>query len=373
MIDKYESFVGRKEEQYLLRFIKNLWDALVRPKSFRDVVTWIDYVFLKLIRLIKIHSENYNAIEFQKKIFCDICKILNSFNDKFYVWNFHNSISKTSLEKYINMSLWEQFYDVAYGKIWDFDYNCNGWNCTKYTLSFYNFFDALRKVWLDLKISIFRLKNIDDVFLWMMSWRHSWLLINFQWEDYILDYKWINNDFSKTDSPVIQTVDWLLDSVKNREELKNIWVTDFSELDLLRINNLKKKNSRENWSDLIVYFDNVEAFLEDVKKYPCPQRISFVENYLEWGSMLYSYWFFRGWVFIETNEVEKFYYLKDDVQLKLENEDFLESFIENIGYCEDVSWNCFWLTIKDREMLLCLMNKIKYDICLDSLISMYIS
>lgn len=369
MIESLDS-ADVKRNQFFERFVNDLEVALISPNSSIWVIDRINYVFVKLRRLIKNHSELNNK-EFQWKIFADICKILNSINSKFFVWNFHNSISNTSLEKYKNMTLWEQFCDVAYGKFWDFDYDCKWWDCAKYTLSFYIFFELLKEAWLDLEVSIYRLKNIDDIFLWMNSFRHSWLLINFQWKDYMLDYTWINDVFSKTNTPVIQSVDSLLDSVKRNENIRKLNVTDFWNLDCFRSKKCEKSVSREDSDNLFVYFSNVEDFLEDVKNYPSPKRISFVELNSEWKSTRFSYWFFWEWVCIEINNDEFFYFLKNDAQIDRKSSKFFESFVENIEfvvYTNDEKEN---VSEKSRNGLLRLLKKIENDINFDCLISIY--
>lgn len=361
-----------------IKFCKDLKSILISAKSSQEVITWINDVFVKLRRLVnnysqvKFHLNLLNLIkfdfkicddrEFQKKIFDDICKILNSFNDSFFIWNFHNSISKTSLKNFKNMTLWEQLYNVEYWKKWKFNYDCKWWNCTKYTLIFYKFFDMLRNAWLDLKISIFRFKNINDNFVWVKILRHSWLIINFQWVNYLVDYGGINDVLFWT---VIQSIDSL------KSVIETLFRWDFAEFDKLKVENLEKYSSRENKNCLFILFNNVEDFLVDVENFPWPKRVSLIDYTLRWEPTKLSFEFNDKWVCVEFDENKVSYILKQGAILDKDPSKFFESFADNIDYVINFYWERRKFQQRSKSDLLKLFNIIKDKIDLWYVISWY--
>ena len=353
--------IEKRRDNNLNRFCKDLMNTLFYAKSSQDVVTWIDDISLKLKKFIKQQTRIDNNKTFQAQMFIDICTFLNALNGNFRVRKFHNSISKTSIEDYKNMSLWEQFFNNAYEENREFNYDCKWWSCTNWTLSLYNFFNALREAWLDIKISIYRLKNTDDNFVWVVSMRHAWLVINFQWVDYMIDYEGINDAFSWC---LIQSVDRL------KSEIQKFWIKDVHNLDALKIQNWKKNNIRDN-DQMLIHFDNIDDFLDDVKKYPELKKISFITTKLKnWEPTRLDYEFFNWWVYIEVDEYQRIFFLKKDAIIEKDKTKFLKSLTENIDYVKDEYWEKKF-TQADKEELDMLLWMVENDINLDYVMSEY--
>ena len=353
--------IEKRRDNNLNRFCKDLMNTLFYAKSSQDVVTWIDDISLKLKKFIKQQTRIDNNKTFQAQMFIDICTFLNALNGNFRVRKFHNSISKTSIEDYKNMSLWEQFFNNAYEENREFNYDCKWWSCTNWTLSLYNFFNALREAWLDIKISIYRLKNTDDNFVWVVSMRHAWLVINFQWVDYMIDYEGINDAFSWC---LIQSVDRL------KSEIQKFWIKDVHNLDALKIQNWKKNNIRDN-DQMLIHFDNIDDFLDDVKKYPELKKISFITTKLKnWEPTRLDYEFFNWWVYIEVDEYQRIFFLKKDAVLEKDKTKFLKSLSENIDWIQDEYWEKKF-TQADKEELDMLLWMVENDINLDYVMSEY--
>ena len=354
--------IEKRRDQNIDRFCKNLMDTLFYPKSSQDVITWIDDVFLKLRRFVRNQSTLHQDPEFQRKVFIDVCRFLNALNCNFNVRKFHNTIPNISLDEYKNMTLWEQFFNNAYEDYREFDYDCKWWSCSYWTLSLYKFFDALREVWLDIKISIYRLKNTDDNFVGVMSMRHAWLVINFQWVDYMIDYEWINDVFSRC---LIQPVDSL------KKEIMKFWISDVENLDALKMKNWEKYTSREDKDSMLIHFKNTEDFLDDVKKYPELKKISFITHKLKgWEPTRLDYEFFNWWVYIEIDEYQRYFLLRQDAILRRDKKEFLKSIAENIEAVKDEYWTKKY-TQADKEELLMLLWMVENDINLDTVILEY--
>ena len=354
--------IERRRGIYLDRFCKDLMDALFYAKSSQDVINWIDNISLKLKRIIKQQTRLDNNKLLQAQIFADICMFLNALNWNFCVRKFHNSISKTPMEEYKKMSLWEQFFNNAYEENREFDYDCKWWSCSNWTLSLYNFFNALREAWLDIKISIYRLKNTDDNFVWVSSMRHAWLVINFQWIDYMIDYEGLNDVFSWC---LIQPVDRL------KSEIQKFWIKDVHNLDALKIQN-REKNSRRDNDEMLIHFNNVGDFLDDVKRYPELKKISFITDKLRgWEPTRLDYEFFWWWVYIEVDEYQRIFFLKKDAIIEKDKTKFLKSLTENIDYVKDEYWEKKY-TQADKEELDMLLRMVENDINLDYVMSEYI-
>lgn len=353
--------LDKRRDKNIDKFCRNLMDALLYPKSSQDVINWIDDIFIKLKRLIANQSK-IDHPEFQRKIFVDTCKFLNALNSNFEVRKFHNSISRTPIEEYNKMSLWEQFFNNAYQDRWNFEYDCKGWSCSYWTLSLYKFFHALRESGLDIKLSIYRLKNTNDEFVWVVSMRHSWLVINFQGFDYMIDYEWINDEFSWC---LIQAVNSL------KKEIEKYGIKDTDKLDDLKMINREKNSSRSKNNSMLVHFKNTEDFIEDVKRYPELKKISFITRKLRGGEPTrLDYEFFKKWVYIEVDDYQRIFILKDDAVLKKDKKEFLKSLAENIESVKDEFWDKKYSQL-DKEELNLLLGLIENDINLDSVISEY--
>lgn len=354
--------IEKRRDEYIDRFCRDLMDTLLHPQSPQDVTTWIDNIFLKLRRFIRNQAKIQNNDEFQKKVFKDICMFLNSLHSNFAIRRFHNSISKTTIDKYKEMTLWEQFFNNVYHNFWNFNYECRGWSCSNRTLTLYKFFDALREAGLDIKLSIYRLKETDDNYAGIKSMRHAWLVINFRGLDYMIDYEWYNDVFSKR---LIQSVNTL------KEDIEKTWIKDVDELDDLKIENRKKYTSRENNGSKLIHFNNVEDFFLDVKKYPELKNMSFNTLKLNnWEPTRLSYIFYDWLVYVEINEYRRYFILKEDAILKKDRKEFFKSIVDNMELVMDEIWTKK-ITQADKEELLMLLWMVENEIDFDVVISEY--
>jgi hypothetical protein len=353
--------IGNRRERFKNIFCRDLMNTLFYPRSSQNVITWIDNIFTKLRRFIRNQSKISNNDEFQKNVFIDVCTFLNSLNSNFSVRKVHNTISKTSIDEYKDMTLWEQFYNNTYEEIRDFDYDCKWWSCSYRTLTLFKFFDALREAGLDIKLSMYRLKNTDDNFVGLVSWRHSWVVVNFRWVDYMIDYEWINDIFSWR---LIQSVNVL------KYDVRNFGINDSEKLDELKIENRRKSSSREKGVNL-VHFKTTEDFLEDVKNFPELRKISFITYELKaWEPTRLDYQFFNWGVYIEVDDYQRVFVLKKDVNLKKDKNWFMKSLVDNVEVVKDEYWEKR-VSQADKEELAMLLWMVEKDINLDVVISEY--
>ena len=191
--------------------------------------------------------------------------------------------------------------------------------------------------------------------------RHAWLVINFQWVDYMIDYEGINDAFSWC---LIQSVDRL------KSEIQKFWIKDVHNLDALKIQNWKKNNIRDN-DQMLIHFDNIDDFLDDVKKYPELKKISFITTKLKnWEPTRLDYEFFNWWVYIEVDEYQRIFFLKKDAVLEKDKTKFLKSLSENIDWVQDEYWEKKF-TQADKEELDMLLWMVENDINLDYVMSEY--
>ncbi len=351
-----------KRNIYKDRFCKDLMNALFYPKSSQDVITWIDDICTKLRRFVMNQSKIQDNEEFQKKIFIDVAMFLNALNSNFQVRKLHSTISKTSIDEYKNMTLWEQFYNNAYEQHRDFEYDCKWWSCSNWTLTLYEFFNSLKEAWLDIAISMYRLKDTDDNFVWVRSMRHSWLVINFRGVDYMIDYEWINDVFSWC---LIQSVEGL------KKDIKSIWITWTEKLNDLKRINWEKNTSRDNNNSMLVHFDDVDCFIKDVKEYPELRKISFITYELKaWEPTRLDYQFFNWGVYIEVDDYQRVFVLKKDVNLKKDKNWFMKSLVDNVEVVKDEYWEKR-VSQADKEELAMLLWMVEKDINLDVVISEY--
>lgn len=337
--------------------------ALKASENAEQVAQDFDRIFLKLLRLIKystaknesekteIESQTNNLIKKllnylrkkplenkmryeQKAFFQDICSFINFFVDDTYLSEVHNSVPKTSLEDYSKQSVWNQLFQNMYAKNRWIDWISQGWSCSYWTILLYNFFNKLKESWLDLKIKLFRYKNLDDYILWKFpSQRHSWLIINFQWEDYMMDHDGIIYDREKSIvRPLIPYIDM---SVKNNDT-KNV---QFFE-------NFRYSNTQEN--DKIKFFDNIDEFIQHCEKYPEHYKLAFYAKFPDKEKaekVTYEFWKYNFWLWIDWIMHE--FYLKDN---QLQPNNFLKNLIKK-SFVKRVGDSFIPITQEDTEML----------------------
>jgi hypothetical protein len=234
----------------------------------------------------------------------------------------HNNFPKTSIQEYSKKTFWNQLFQIFYKRKWWINWISEGWNCSYWTVLLYNFFNKLKEVGLDLKISIFRYKNFDDEILWNPSNRHSWLIINFQWKYFIVDYnRW----------PIIKQLELYIDMAKNWKDSKDI---EFFE-------NFKDRKE----TDRVIFFDNLNDFINHCEKNgPKYYRIAFyAKNPKNDRVELIKYEFTNRYFSVWDSE----YYLLDN---DLSKNELIENLINKV--ITKRTWDkTETITEKDREHL----------------------
>jgi len=337
--------------------------ALKASENAEQVAQDFDRIFLKLLRLIKystaknkaekseIETQTNNLIKKllnylrkkplenkmryeQKAFFQDICSFINFFVDDTYLSEVHNSIPKTSLEDYSKQSVWNQLFQNMYARNRWVDWISQGWSCSYWTILLYNFFNKLKEAWLDLKIKLFRFKNLDDYILWQFpSQRHSWLIINFQWEDYMIDHDGIIYDREKSIArPLTPYID--------------MPATNNNPKDVHFFENFRHSNMQEN--DKVKFFDNIDEFIQHCVQYPEHYKLSFYVKFPEkekTEKVTYEFWKYNFWLWIDWTMHE--FYLKDNA---LQPNNFLKNLIKK-SFIKRVGDNFIPITQEDTEML----------------------
>lgn len=301
--------------------------ALKASENADWVAKEFDRIFLKLLRLIKYSTDKNNAelsevekqtnnlikkftnyidkkrldkkITYeQKAFFDDICCFINFFVDDTYLSTVHNSIPKISYENYNEKTVWGQLFQNMYARNRWMEWISGWWSCSHWTILLYNFFNKLKEAWLDVKIKIFRYKNLDDTIAWVASsQRHSWLIVNFQWEDYMVDHDGLIYDRSKSIArPITPYID--ISERTNNEENKQFF------------ENFKYDNAQE--TDKVKFFDNMDEFIAHCKVYPEYYKVAFYAKFPgkeKAENLKYEFWNHSFLLWVDGEEYE--YYLRD--------------------------------------------------------------
>ena len=190
----------QKKLSYIDRFSDDIWKILSSPNE--NMIQELNYVFEKFLRLVSM-SDLKNE-EIQKTIFQNVFDFLNKLFEKIDIKKFYNNIPKINIKQYSENSVWEMFLHNIYWKERKLFYRdeIEWWSCSYWTILFKRFFDELEKKWLKIKSDIFFYPN-NDLEGW---WWHSWLIITFQWKDYLVDFWWFN---SMQDNPIMENIDVL--------------------------------------------------------------------------------------------------------------------------------------------------------------------
>ena len=284
----------------------------------------------------------------QKTIFRDICNFINFFDWDIYFTKIHNSIPKTTIRKFNDKSVWEQFFQISYWREWWLNWMPEWWSCSYRTLLFYNFFNKLKEAWLDLDIKLFRYKNLDDIIVNAPTMRHSWLIVTFQWEDYFVDYEGIHIKWDG--EPIVRKLQPYID-VKKEEKNEN---------NKMFFENFKHENMRE--TDKIIFFDNTEDFVKHVEKYPTYQRIAFYLPRWESGSPdRIDFEFIKNWIWIAVNWHRTIFYLRDN---NLSKKDFPWSISKKLWFVKDKTW-IHKITEENRKLFERFFSVVKDKINID--------
>lgn len=339
----------------LLRLIKYSNDRNQEAESELSQDT--DNLLKKFISFMKNNEKNraihWKIMNEQKYFFNDIRELLNALQTDSYFTKIHNSVWPTSLEEYKDKSLGQQMMHNMYGRERWLENACEGGSCSYWTVLLYNFFKKLKKAWLDVGIKIYRFKNLEDTILGNQSLRHSGLIINFQWRDYMVDYNWS-----------LYEEDWEMVKSINR------YINEYDEDRISKkfLNNFKRWKQKEN--EQIIFFDSIDEFLKHVNKFPEYKRISlYVKIEDRVFPVKFDYTFTDNGVRIGLNDRMKDYILNNN---ELSKEDFINNFIEKVWIIRDVYW-LHYITPHERNDLKMYMNIVKDKINTDKLYQDYTS
>ena len=388
--EKFDPEVNQeKRRKNFYKFNEEILDLLDSSNNSEYLGEEFDRLFLKLLRLIKYsndrnqeaksqleqHTDNLlrrfisfvkndadhqkkNAINSkimneQKYFFCDIRELLKTLQNGHYFSKVHNSIWPTSLEEYKDKPLGEQMMHNMYGRERWLDKSCEGGSCSYWTVLLYNFFSKLKEAWLDMDIKLYRFKNLEDKIVGERSLRHSGLVINFQWKDYMVDYDWSLRE-------------------ENWEMVKSInrYINEYDEDRISKkfLKNFKKWKQKE--TEQIIFFDNIDDFLKHVNEFPEYKRVSlYVKIEDRVFPVKFDYTFTDNGVRIGLNDRKKDYILSDN---ELNREDFINNFIEKVWIIRDAYW-LHYITPHERNDLKMCMNIIKDKINTDRLHQDYTS
>lgn len=206
-----------------------------------------------------------------------------------------------------------------------------------------------------MDIKIYRYKNLDDEIMWGKTMRHSGLVINFQWKDYLIDYEWILQD-DEYESKMVKPIDRYINTYDDDPVGKKI------------LKNFKKWNQKE--TPQVIFFDNVNEFLKHVKGFPEYKKISlYIKIEDRVFPVKFDYTFTNNGVRIGLNDRMKDYILSDN---ELNKEDFIKDFIEKVWIIRDAYW-LHYITPHERNDLKMCMNIVKDKINTDRLHQDYTS
>lgn len=131
----------------------------------------------------------------QAHCFTTISYILNNLCNQTNIKKFYNTAPSTSLREYSKKNHADQLLNNIYHNNRQRFYKDDiGWgNCHYRSVLFKNIFDLFQSQWLEIESKIVAHKNI---------WWHSFVLVTFQWQQYIVDVWWIDMISKKTVTPV---------------------------------------------------------------------------------------------------------------------------------------------------------------------------
>jgi len=342
----------------LLRLIKYSNDRNQEAKS--EIEQDTDNLLRRFISFVKNDANNQkkNAINSkimneQKYFFCDIRELLKTIQNGYYFTKIHNSIWPTSLEEYKDKTLGEQMMHNMYGRERWLDKSCEGGSCSYRTVLLYNFFEKLKEAWLDIDIKIYRFKNLEDEIIGERSLRHSGLIVTFQWRDYMVDYNW---SLYEENWEMVKSINHYINEYEDEPDSKNF------------LKNFKKWKQKE--TEQIIFFDNINEFLQHVKEFPEYKRISlYVKIEDRVFPVKFDYIFTENGVKIGLNDKYKEYILSDN---ELDREDFIKNFMKKVWIIRDVYW-LHYITDHERNDLKRCMDFVEDKIDTDKLYQNYAS
>jgi hypothetical protein len=165
----------------------------------------------KLIEKITTGNKNsiWNTEEIQKKCFETIVYIINNLWKQTNIKKFYNTAPYISLTKYAHKDKTEQLLHNIYhsNRQRFYQSEMGWWNCHYRTVLFKRIFDIFKEQWLQIDSKIIVYKNI--------GW-HSFLLVIFQWEKYIMDVWGIDMISKKTVTPIKELENNIQESINKQ-------------------------------------------------------------------------------------------------------------------------------------------------------------
>ena len=372
-------------EKIIEKLNSDIAGALETSENAKQVAEEFDRIFLKLLRLIKYSTEKNNAAKSeienqtdnllrklskflrqkpldkkvqlaekmqneQKAFFDDICSFINHFVTNKNLSDVHNSIPRTSLQDFSKKSVWNQLFQNVYDRNRWMEWSAEWWSCSYWTILLYNFFNKLKEAWLDLNITFFRYKNLNDsLFRDIITNRHSWLIINFQWEDYMVDHDWL---IYYEDQSIVRPLSTYIDKAYAKNKSR--------EIELFESFKYKKETS------MIKFFDKEDEFIEHFEQYPPDYRISFYVKFPDNTNLEKVTFSFRNhYILLKINETEYTFYLKDNMDLREHN---FAKILMNKLYIKN---RTEVVTNEDKEMFKKYFNLIKNKINTQAIIKHY--
>lgn len=383
--EKFNSEVDQeKRKKIFYKFNEEILDLLDSSDNPKYLWEWFDRLFLKLLRLIKYSNDRnqetkselsqdtdnllkkfinlvkndtknraiqWKILNEQKYFFCDIRELLKTLQNGYFFTKIHNSIWPTSLEEYKDKPLGEQMMHNMYGRERWPNKSCEGGSCSYRTVLLYNFFGKLKEAWLDLDIKIYRLKNLEDEIIGERSLRHSGLIVNFQWREYMVDYNW---SLHEENWEMVKSINHYINEYDDEPDSRNF------------LKNFKKWKQKE--TEQIIFFDNIDDFLKHVKEFPEYKRISlYVKIEDRVFPVKFDYTFNDNGIRIVLNDRNKEYILSDN---ELSKEDFINNFMRKVWIIRDIYW-LHYITEHERDDLRKCMNIVKDKIDTDKLHQSY--
>lgn len=312
------SGILERGNKYFISFNKDIYSIFCNSGDKEVAAEEIDKIFKKFLRFINyINQTNKETFEAkQEKIFRDICTFINSLdNNHEFFRKIYNSIPNITQNDYSKQTIWKQLLQSIYPHNLNLRNAWDGVSCSYRTIMLYDFFMQLKEAWLNIEVILFRFNELDVKFLWFPNMRHSWILIKFQWKNYIADFSWIalNNWWG-----MVSSIDEMME---RSEELKK-------ELSFFLFWNQKN-------SDKVTFFNDKEGFLKHIENFPEYQRISFRVLAKNNNFLKISLDFYEQEIVLKVWNNKFTYNIENYESLKSDN--FLDFFINNVSSNEDLS------------------------------------
>ena len=298
-----------------------IWKTIENPDE--NLTQNLNKIINKAFRLIS--KNNLDDSDIQKEIFEQILSFLNDLFWKFEIKKFYNNIPKNDIKKYSEKNLWEQFIHNIYWKQRKLFYReeIGGWSCSYWTILFKHFFEELEKRWMDLKSEIFFYPNND-----ISGWRwHSWVIVSFQWKEYLADFWWFNQN---NDNPIIESIDNL-----NKIYCSNNF--DCFKSDAIKKYHKIQKKEKKKDNTWLLFFHDIWTFVDRrSQRARNNATIEFVPK-LDWKeSKDVKFEFQSDKIYLTINGIQHiFIYKKNKKSLNdIPDENFFDYFISHIHHLQ---------------------------------------